>query len=178
VSTSTSSPTPKRRRGAIRTGATKDAPTDLEIEQRRQQVAYLLGQRATRAEIARSLSVSRQTIDRDVDALRAYWREQATGEIAEIVGTELATLDALERRLWSERLRTQPIDPRDIETLLKILDRRARILGLDKPRKVEVTGPGGTPLVPTDDERLLEEIERLGERLATLPVRDGIDAPG
>lgn len=168
---------PKRRRPGYRRGASADAPTDLEIEQRRQQVAYLLGQRATRAEIARTLGVSRQTIDRDVDALRRFWREQSTAEIAEIIGVELAALDAVERRLWSERLTTQPIDPRDVETLLRVHDRRARLLALDRPRRIEVTGADGAPLLPPSDEALLEEIERLGERLAALPLRAGIEAP-
>jgi len=85
------------------------------------------------------------------------------------VAEELATLTEVDRRLWAEQLASSPIDPKAVETLLKVHDRRVRLLGMDKPQRVEITGAGGGPLmVEMDNEALLDEIDRLSERLATM----------
>lgn len=48
---------------------------------------------------------------------------------------ELARLDVLQRAIWPEAMEGSP---RAIETALKILDRRAKLLGLDSAIKLEV----------------------------------------
>ncbi|MBB4893550.1 hypothetical protein FHS39_002581 [Streptomyces olivoverticillatus] len=48
---------------------------------------------------------------------------------------ELAKLDALQKAIWPKAMEG---DPRAIEAALKILDRRARMLGLDSAIKLEV----------------------------------------
>lgn len=48
---------------------------------------------------------------------------------------ELARLDVLQKAIWPEAMRGSP---RAIETALKILDRRAKLLGLDSAIKLEV----------------------------------------
>ncbi|MFE2850568.1 hypothetical protein ACFXJO_05470 [Streptomyces lavendulae] len=48
---------------------------------------------------------------------------------------ELARLDILQKAVWEKAMEG---DPRSIETALKILDRRAKMLGLDSAVKLEV----------------------------------------
>ncbi|MFG2412283.1 hypothetical protein [Streptomyces goshikiensis] len=48
---------------------------------------------------------------------------------------ELARLDVLQQAIWSK---AKAGDPRAIETALKVLDRRAKLLGLDSAIKLEV----------------------------------------
>lgn len=48
---------------------------------------------------------------------------------------ELARLDVLQKAIWPEAMKGSP---RAIETALKILDRRAKLLGLDSAIKLEV----------------------------------------
>jgi hypothetical protein len=48
---------------------------------------------------------------------------------------ELARLDVLQKAIWPEAMEG---NPRAIETALKILDRRAKLLGLDSAIKLEV----------------------------------------
>lgn len=48
---------------------------------------------------------------------------------------ELARLDVLQKAIWPEAMEGSP---RAIETALKILDRRAKLLGLDSAIKLEV----------------------------------------
>lgn len=169
---------PKRRPGQ-RKGATATAPGDAVIDERRARVARLLVAQVPRRRIAEIVGTSLPTVDRDIAAVRALWRNNAAADVADAVGREVAALNEVERRLWAEQLAVQPIDPKAIQSLLQIHDRRARLLGLDRPRKVEVTGPGGAPLVPTPDdyEALLDEIDRLGERLVALPQRAAAPQP-
>lgn len=48
---------------------------------------------------------------------------------------ELARLDTLQQAIWPKAMSG---DPRAIEAALKILDRRAKLLGLDSPVRLEV----------------------------------------
>lgn len=169
--------TATKKRPGQRQGFTKDKPTDAEIEQRRHRVAVMLAARWPRFQMVERLGVSRATLERDIAFIRAEWRERAQSEIAEIVADELASLDELERRVKNDHLKIVPIDPKAVNAMLAIHDRRARLLGLDRPRKVEVSGANGQPLIPVrDDAALLEEIDRLTERLAAMPDRVGTQA--
>lgn len=70
---------------------------------------------------------------------------------------ELAKLDALQRAIWPAATGG---DPRAIEAALKILDRRARMLGLDSAIKLEVL----------TIDALDAQIQRLESELATAAI--------
>lgn len=61
----------------------------------------------------------------------------------QIVKLELERLDKMVESMWPGR-----VDPEVSNALLKVMERRARLLGLDKPSQTELGGFGGTPLVP------------------------------
>lgn len=152
-----------------RQGITKDAPTDAEIAARRERIAVLLVAKMPRSVICQRVGISERTLYRDITAIKEMWQERASEQIGVLVAEELATLTEVDRRLWAEQLASSPIDPKAIETLLKVHDRRVRLLGMDKPQRVEITGADGGPLmIEMDNEALLDEIDRLSERLATM----------
>ena len=66
-------------------------------------------------------------------ALKATLREPADG-VREL---EIARLDAMLLPLWR---RVQNGDERAVDRVLKIMERRAKLLGLDAPAKIEQTG--------------------------------------
>lgn len=69
---------------------------------------------------------------------------------------ELARLDVLQRAIWPEAMGGSP---RAIETALKILDRRAKLLGLDSAIKLEVLT---VDALDAQIQRLEAELGRVG----------------
>jgi hypothetical protein len=112
------------------------------IEQRRQQVAYLVAAHWTYRHIAAHLRVSLNTVALDVKAVRQAWRDRSAADYATFLDEEVAKLDLLERGLLPEALHGGPnggVNLQAIDRVLAIRDRRARMLGLDAPSRVEVT---------------------------------------
>lgn len=66
---------------------------------------------------------------------RALKRTLIEAGIEELRATELDRLDRLQAAVWGEAMTG---NPKAIETALKILDRRAKYLGLDSPIKQEI----------------------------------------
>ena len=170
------SPTPKRTTpstgttGKPRRGVVKDQPTDSQIEERRMRVAGLLLTRRTQSQIAQVLGVHRSTVNSDVKAIRLEWQQVRMETFESHLEEELARLAMLESTLMPGALGTytgQP-DPRIIDRILRIIEQRARWLGFDKPQRVEITGANGGPveIEQVDRAGLLDEIDRLSERLA------------
>lgn len=61
----------------------------------------------------------------------------------EIVQLECERMDALLAAVWNAAMKG---DPASVQQALKIMDRRADLLGLDKPSKRELTGRDGGPI--------------------------------
>jgi hypothetical protein len=72
-------------------------------------------------------------------ALKLTLREPADG-LREL---EVARLDAMLLALWR---RVQSGDEKAVDRALRIMERRARLLGLDAPSRGELSGPNGSPL--------------------------------
>jgi transposase len=110
------------------------------IEERRAQVAQLLTRHHTYREMAQQLGVSHSTIGEDVKVIRERWRERACTDYADLLAEEMAKLDLLEREILPKALSGGPeggVNLRAVDRVLAIRDRRARMLGLDAPSKVE-----------------------------------------
>lgn len=126
-----------------------------EITARRNQVATLRLAHLTQAEIAARVGVSVGTVNADLKAIREAWQERSRTSIEEWVGEELAKLDRLERSLMPLALQGQATAA---DRVLSVMDRRAKLLGLNKPERFEHT-------VITRDA-IETEIERLEAELA------------
>jgi hypothetical protein len=114
------------------------------MDERRRKVAALYLRHVDQEDIARQLGVDQSTVSRDVAALRSDWRSAAGSDTAEHIAVEVAELDLMERDAALEFSKTH--DPRWMTVRLSIKDRRAALLGLDAPKRTELTGRNGGPI--------------------------------
>lgn len=84
--------------------------------------------------IGATLGLSKSQVAREVAKIRSQWAERTATAYQQRIDEEDAKLDYLERS-W---LGAAATDGRAAQLLLQIMDRRARLLGLDKPQKSEV----------------------------------------
>ena len=123
-------------------GKRSDAALIERMEKQRQALA-LRANGATYREIARQLDIPLSTagvyVKRAIDEARAEVVEGAEY----VVGLELERLDNMLLSL-APALRNGHLGA--IDRALKIMERRAKLLGLDAPAKQEVTGAGGGAL--------------------------------
>ncbi len=75
--------------------------------------------------------------------LRVLGKLICTEDVESLRQLELERLDRLLLGIWSAAVRG---NAKDIDRVLKILERRARILGIDAPERRELSGPGGGPI--------------------------------
>lgn len=184
-------------RETVEVGGARKAAHRSEQAERRRQVAALHLTRLPQREIGRRLGVSDTTVCRDLAAIRAEWIREARDNVATATLRELASLDADEAR-WRGKMAAAKDEETQFKCytlVLKIMERRARLLGLDAPVRAQVSGPGGGPLEVSvthdhlvrlflDDPRaadlgieLLERLDRAASLLAEPPdAREG--APG
>lgn len=80
-------------------------------------------------------------IKRELDKLRAEIADSAENVLA----LELQRLDDLLKGLWAEAAKQQP-DYKAVDRVLRVMERRAKLLGLDAPTRTDVT-TDGEPLV-------------------------------
>ncbi len=124
------------------TGKTARAIAKTEREQRRAHIAVLLMKHWTYAEISREIGVSQGTVTNDVACIRRNWRERAGAAYDILVAEETAKLDALEREVLPKALAGNKEDGGPslwaVDRALAIMDRRARLLGLDRPVKAQM----------------------------------------
>ncbi|WP_333746007.1 hypothetical protein [Streptomyces sp. IBSBF 2950] len=82
--------------------------------------------------------------------------EAESAAVATLREIEVQRLDRLQAAAWAKAAKG---DLKAIETVLKVIDRRAKLLGLDRPARTEITGADGGPLqIEAVD---LAELERL-----------------
>jgi hypothetical protein len=81
------------------------------------------------------------TVLDDLAAVRAQMAANTQRDAAEWIAEQLADLDALHDALWPLKE-----DPRNAAQLIRIAERKAKLLGLDKPARTELTGANGAPL--------------------------------
>lgn len=152
-------------------------------------------------EIAGFLGVSVMCVHRDLKKLSHRWTAKADIDFDAKKAEELAKLDRVERTAWEawdksckqkeikgskardggikgsfdeawERQEERDGDPRFLEIVYKCILKRMETLGLDAPKKLVVSGPGGGPIehehtheTEQDREiaRLLAGLDRRGE---------------
>lgn len=106
-------------------------------------------------EIAQAIGYADHTGARDAvtRAIRRATNEAGVGELRQ---QELDRLDRLQRSVWTNAIQG---DLQAVATVLRIIDRRAKLLGLDAPVKQEIT-------VETLDGGMIDrEVARLVELL-------------
>lgn len=95
----------------------------------------------TYEEIGRKLGVSRQRAHQLVMKAIAEQQRELDEDVKRLVHIELRRVEAIISQLWPRRY-----DPRVADSILRAIERRAKLAGLDAPERRELSGPGGTPL--------------------------------
>ncbi|WP_228981246.1 hypothetical protein [Streptomyces sp. DH12] len=94
------------------------------------------------------------------DLIRALQerRDEQDAEASVYRQQENERLDALLEAVWEKATKPSPVHDKDgqylgdeidlkaVDTVLKLMDRRAKLMGLDMPVKAELSGPGGGAL--------------------------------
>lgn len=173
-----------------------------EIASRRQQVAemYLRGQ--SQAEIGETLGCDQATVSRDLTELRKEWLDRSINHVDQKKAIELAKLDRLEVTYWEAwerslkdaettisesggkfgsktilRREGQSGNPAFLEGVLKCINKRCELLGLDAPKKTDLTS-GGKPIQAGSDERYDRAVSSLADALRDLIPGTGTETPG
>lgn len=137
------------------------------IAARRNKVAELTLKGFTQSEIALELGYTQSQISRDLKIISGQWKESMLQDISLIKSRELAKLDMIERRLWDawerstdkkHKKRVKKIrereslqekereltaiegigDPRYVSEILKCIQQRTKLMGLDEPQKLNL----------------------------------------
>jgi len=125
--------TPRAQRGT--------RPSRPDLDARRRDVARLTVQGFTPREITDQLAelykhprtrkpYTCAAIYRDIVFLREEWRRSAAADIADLRASQLAEIAELKRQSWADR---------DLSEVRMLLDREAKLLGLDAPVRVDIT---------------------------------------
>lgn len=117
--------------------STPNAPQKLKAEADARAVLALRIKGLSYSAIAEQLNCSRSYAHSLVDTAAKELRESNRNEAAALVDIELARLDAM---LAALNDKINGGDTRAIDSALKIMERRAKLLGLDKPQKLEHSG--------------------------------------
>lgn len=130
---------------------------------RREAVAELAARRVSVRTIAKKLADrgivnprskqpwSHGIIHADLQRLEAEWREKAELATEDLKSRELAELDEISRACWQDYVRSKKGKAFVLRTLVRVQERRAKLLGLDSPTKtsgsLHHTFPEGTGYV-------------------------------
>lgn len=106
------------------------------IERQREVAKFRLRGVTDQRHIAAQLGVSQPTISRDFAELDVHFQAEADADIRAAKGIDLARLDAMIDAIWSEAMKGDA-KTWHIDRILKCLERRAALLGLDAPQKRE-----------------------------------------
>lgn len=146
--------------------------TNTQIAERRQQIAtrYLRGE--TQAGIAADLGIDQATVSRDLVAVRAAWLASSVRDFDTAVAQELAKIDEIESEYWQawerskmpkEATLTEKVEGKDsrsrarvqrehrdgnpayLDGVLKCIERRCKLLGLDAPERFVIRWEDLTP---------------------------------
>lgn len=140
----------------------------------------------TQAKIAVKLKLSRSQIEYDIRSIQTRWRKSSIRNFDEAKQRELTRIDAAERNAWegwqrshgkmsektkqvkegatpaesfdseTEKTWQEAGDPRFLDVVLKCVQQRAKLLGLDAPTKMEHSGPDGGPIETAGKVKLSE----------------------
>jgi hypothetical protein len=123
---------PPRERGP--NGQRKRSELRQQAAERRVRVSALLIAKKTHREIAAIEQVSVSTIVSDVAVVRAAWVERSAQLYGPVLAEEIAKLDAMERGLAP---RAMLGEESAITVMLRIAERRSKLLGLDQPAQMQ-----------------------------------------
>lgn len=139
----------------------KNTGTSITAAQRRQQALTLRRGGATFEEIGTALGCSRQRAHILVSQELIKIKDEVAGEADQVRTLELLRLDRLFMGSWNKAIGG---NKDAVANVLKVMERRARILGIDAPAKLAPTTPDGQDPYESLSESELDR--RITEKLA------------
>lgn len=145
-------------------------PVKPETKALRGKILCLLSEGRTQSDISKELGVSEATVSQHVKAHRAYVEYISSGDFAAARDLFAASYASVE-----SDLRENTMDPKRALAILKAIELRMKVVGLEAPSKTELTGKDGAPLQIasrpdlsnlTDEE--LEQYEALANKIAAV----------
>ena len=110
-------------------------PADrIAIAERRQKVADLVRRGLRQADIAAQLQVDVSTVSRDIRAIESGLRQRAIVDVAADRSLQRERLDQAINAIWPQVLVG---DAAAVRNLVRLVDRIAKLDGLDQPARVE-----------------------------------------
>jgi len=136
----------------------------IQAAERRVQALALRREGATFTEIGEALGINRSAAHKAVSRALDELAQLAEGEVVSLRALELDRLDALQRSIW-----TQAMDGAlpAVDRLLRIMERRAKLLGLDAPVKqqTEESQPLGVLVLPEAIDDIDEWVAKYGPKV-------------
>lgn len=108
-------------------------------DHRRVEVARMMLARTPVRVMASRLGVSTNTVNNDIKVIERWWQDSAIKDRAKLVERECRILDELERAWLGRAL----YDAVALDNVLRIMARRAKMLGLDQPAQATLELVGG-----------------------------------
>ena len=153
----------------------------LELAIRRQRVAELHLQGWTQQAIAEDVGIVQSVVFNDLKHIRKEWRESAIRDFDAMRDEELRRLERIERESWEAWERSQKPaqsariaeggtgkghktvkgqvgNPKFLDVVLKCIESRRSMLGLDAPTKVAQTTPDGKALSSEERQTVINAI--------------------
>ena len=162
----------------------KNQPTSgyrMEVKERRRNIMELRMTGASQRHIAETLGLAKSTVSAHLNAALAELVEQVHDAAESVRALELERLDRLLVAMWGSATAGSF---HATDRVLKIMERRSMLLGLDAPKRQEVTGKDGGPIQTTQtldlasltDEELAE-IERITTAARSRGLPPGVGTP-
>lgn len=146
----------------------KQTQRDYERAERKRNALELRLAGASYRDIAQALEVSPATALQDCKEALADIPAQQADEMRTV---ELSRLDRLQRAVWPRAIKG---DLQAVDRAIKIIDRRAKLFGLDAPQQVQITA-NDIDLDAAVDKMLRVAEMALEKEKSNRPVDDGQD---
>lgn len=118
-------------------------------------------------QIASILDISASTVNTHLKEIAKDWEEAAKEKHGAVVAHDIALIERGIRALYPQYARG---DTRSVASMVKLMERRSKLLGLDAPEKREITGSDGGPIAMEHD--LAAQLRATVERIAS---EEGVD---
>lgn len=113
----------------------------FEVKKRQQQAVNLRLAGATYQEIADSLGVTPPAVHKYMKKEMDQLRKETEQDAEHLRAMEISKLDAAQKAIWSQVTKGHL---GAVDRLVRISDRRAKLLGLDAPAKTQLSPGAGT----------------------------------
>jgi hypothetical protein len=162
-------------------GVSKTSAVRIAAAERAERVFEMRKAGATYDAIVRTVGISKQRAHEIVVSKLAEIRERTAEKVEDVRTIELSRLDDALLSIWPQ---VRQGNHGAIDRMVRMMERRAKLLGLDAPTRSEMSGPEGAPIEiasvmnMTDEQRTAEIVELIKgiPHLNAPPIADLLDA--